>query len=177
MTTRKDPSARFSGFFSFSSLVVSIINLATSRAGRLGVDGDRSEEIRLSSAGSLSRVGSEDYHSSNIRNCRGRSHQPKHQFGRPNGNFRCRGDTRPSTHLPATVCLQRGCRPDCTRGRPRDHVEISPLGQMLDGISQLPEIRHEKVEEIRRQIAAGSYETPEKLELALDRMLDEMIGR
>ena len=60
---------------------------------------------------------------------------------------------------------------------PRDHVEISPLGQMLNGISHLPEIRHEKVEEVRRQIAAGSYETPEKLELALDRLLDEMMGR
>jgi negative regulator of flagellin synthesis FlgM len=32
------------------------------------------------------------------------------------------------------------------------------------------------VDEIRRQIAAGSYETPEKLELALDRMLDELMG-
>ena len=61
-------------------------------------------------------------------------------------------------------------------GAPRDHVEISPLGQMLDGISQLPEIRHERVEEVRRQIAAGSYETPEKLELALDRLLDEFRG-
>jgi negative regulator of flagellin synthesis FlgM len=61
-------------------------------------------------------------------------------------------------------------------GAPRDHVEISPLGQMLDGINQLPEIRHERVEEIRRQIAAGSYETPEKLELALDRLLDELPG-
>jgi Anti-sigma-28 factor, FlgM len=40
----------------------------------------------------------------------------------------------------------------------------------------LPEIRHEKVDEIRRQIAAGSYETPEKMELALDRMLDELMG-
>src|ERR1700712_5922365 len=34
-------------------------------------------------------------------------------------------------------------------GTPRDHVEISPLGQMLDGISRLPEIRHERVEAIR----------------------------
>jgi negative regulator of flagellin synthesis FlgM len=59
---------------------------------------------------------------------------------------------------------------------PRDHVEISPLGQMLDGISRLPEIRHERVEEIRQQIAAGIYETPEKLELALDRLLDELPG-
>jgi negative regulator of flagellin synthesis FlgM len=61
-------------------------------------------------------------------------------------------------------------------GTPRDHVEISPLGQMLDGIGQMPEIRHEKVDEIRRQIAANTYETPEKLELALDRMLEELMG-
>ena len=61
-------------------------------------------------------------------------------------------------------------------GTPRDHVEISPLGQMLDGISRLPEIRHEKVEEIRRQIASGTYETSAKLETALDRLIDELHG-
>lgn len=60
-------------------------------------------------------------------------------------------------------------------GVPRDHVEISPLGRMLEGIDRLPEIRHERVEEIRRQIASGVYETPEKLELALDRLIDELI--
>jgi negative regulator of flagellin synthesis FlgM len=61
-------------------------------------------------------------------------------------------------------------------GAPRDQVEISPLGKMLDGISQLPDIRHERVEEIRTQIASGVYETPEKLEIALDRLLDELQG-
>lgn len=61
-------------------------------------------------------------------------------------------------------------------GTPRDRIEISPLGQMLDSISRLPEIRHERVEAIRREIAAGTYETPEKLELALDRMIDELSG-
>lgn len=61
-------------------------------------------------------------------------------------------------------------------GAPRDQVEISPLGQILDGISQLPEIRHERVEEIRQQIAEGTYDTPERLELALDRMLSEILG-
>jgi negative regulator of flagellin synthesis FlgM len=59
---------------------------------------------------------------------------------------------------------------------PRDHVEISPLGQMLDGIAGLADIRHEKVDEIRRQIATNSYESAEKLEVALDRMLDELMG-
>jgi negative regulator of flagellin synthesis FlgM len=61
-------------------------------------------------------------------------------------------------------------------GSPRDHVEISPLGQMLDNIGQLPEIRQEKVDEIRRQISAGSYESAEKLEVALDRLLEELLG-
>jgi negative regulator of flagellin synthesis FlgM len=59
---------------------------------------------------------------------------------------------------------------------PRDQVEISPLGRMLDGVSRLPEIRHEKVAEIRAQIAAGIYDTPEKMDLALDRLLDELSG-
>jgi negative regulator of flagellin synthesis FlgM len=59
---------------------------------------------------------------------------------------------------------------------PRDRVEISPIGRMLDGVARLPEIRHEKVEEIRSQIASGVYETPEKLELALDRLMDELGG-
>ena len=59
---------------------------------------------------------------------------------------------------------------------PRDQVEISSLGQMLDGINRMPEIRHERVQEIRSQIAAGVYETPEKLELALDRLMDELSG-
>ena len=61
-------------------------------------------------------------------------------------------------------------------GAPRDQVEISPLGQMLDGIGRLPEIRHEKVDAIRSQIASGVYETPEKFDVAMDRLLDELVG-
>jgi negative regulator of flagellin synthesis FlgM len=74
----------------------------------------------------------------------------------------------------ATWSVEAG--PTVQPGTPRDQVEISPLGQMLDGIGRLPEIRHERVDEIRRQLAAGTYETPEKLELALDRLLDELRG-
>ena len=35
------------------------------------------------------------------------------------------------------------------------------------------EIRIDRVAEIRRQISNGSYETPEKLDAALDRLLDQ----
>ena len=35
-------------------------------------------------------------------------------------------------------------------------------------------MRHERVAEIRTQIANGTYETSEKLEAAFDRLLDEL---
>lgn len=35
------------------------------------------------------------------------------------------------------------------------------------------EIRIDRVAEIRRQIASGSYDTPEKMDAALDRFLDQ----
>lgn len=34
-------------------------------------------------------------------------------------------------------------------------------------------IRYDLVARVRREIAAGTYDTPEKLELALERMLDQ----
>jgi len=58
-------------------------------------------------------------------------------------------------------------------GAAPDQVEISPIAQLLHKIAQLPDIRAEQVEQIRQQIAAGGYETPEKLSLALDRLLEE----
>jgi negative regulator of flagellin synthesis FlgM len=37
-----------------------------------------------------------------------------------------------------------------------------------------PGIRTELVERVRQEIAAGTYETPEKLEAALERLLDRL---
>jgi negative regulator of flagellin synthesis FlgM len=62
---------------------------------------------------------------------------------------------------------------------PVDQLELSSSAaniSRLEPISQVAgggEIRIERVAEIRRQIASGSYETPEKLDAALDRLLDQ----
>jgi hypothetical protein len=37
-------------------------------------------------------------------------------------------------------------------------------------------IRWELVERVRREIAEGTYESPEKLEIAMDRLLDHVQG-
>jgi len=53
---------------------------------------------------------------------------------------------------------------------PVDQLDISAEAQML---SQTGDIRSERVADLRAQIATGQYETPEKIDAAVERMLDE----
>jgi negative regulator of flagellin synthesis FlgM len=55
-----------------------------------------------------------------------------------------------------------------------DELDISSEADFLSQVQELPEIREDRVAEIRQQIASGRYETPEKLDLALERLLDEI---
>jgi len=56
---------------------------------------------------------------------------------------------------------------------PRDEVEISSAGKMLDNLSRASSLREERIAQIKAAIADGTYDTPEKLELALDRLLQQ----
>ena len=57
---------------------------------------------------------------------------------------------------------------------PKDEVEISAVGKLLDDASRTPGIREQRLAEIKAAIEAGTYETPEKLEMALNRMVDQL---
>jgi flagellar biosynthesis anti-sigma factor FlgM len=57
---------------------------------------------------------------------------------------------------------------------PSDQLDISSAGQMLDSIRDLPEIRHERVQALRAAIADGTYETADKLDGAIEHLLDEI---
>jgi len=57
---------------------------------------------------------------------------------------------------------------------PVDQVDISAEAQLIDQVHELPDIRTDRVADIRAQIDAGIYETDEKLDVALGRMLDEI---
>ena len=56
----------------------------------------------------------------------------------------------------------------------QDELQLSDAARLVEEVKQLPDIRQDRVDAIRQQIAAGVYETPEKLEIALDRLLDEI---
>jgi negative regulator of flagellin synthesis FlgM len=55
-----------------------------------------------------------------------------------------------------------------------DQLDISPEADFVAQARDLPEIREDRVAAIREQIAAGTYETSDKLDAALSRLLDEI---
>ena len=54
--------------------------------------------------------------------------------------------------------------------RPGDRVELSDHARFLDHLRHLPDVRHDRVQEVRAAIHDGSYETDEKLDVAINRL-------
>jgi negative regulator of flagellin synthesis FlgM len=55
-----------------------------------------------------------------------------------------------------------------------DSVTISPAAEAALQATETGGIRQDLVGRIRSEIAAGTYETPAKLDVALDRLIDEI---
>lgn len=69
---------------------------------------------------------------------------------------------------PATPPAKTNAAPPIT---PTDEVEISSAGRLLDQLQQSGLVRAERLARIKAAIEAGEYETPQKLDAALQRML------
>ena len=55
-----------------------------------------------------------------------------------------------------------------------DSVSVSSEAQALSALSQVPDVRQEKVDEIKKQIKDGTYLTDEKLSAALDKLVQDL---
>ena len=55
-----------------------------------------------------------------------------------------------------------------------DQLEISDAARLASQMSEIPEMRMDRVAQIKASIADGSYETDDKLNVALERLLDEI---
>lgn len=54
------------------------------------------------------------------------------------------------------------------------NINSTPIGQVLKRMASLPEIRRGKVLRLRQQITEGSYDEGERLDAALDRVLEDL---
>lgn len=60
---------------------------------------------------------------------------------------------------------------------PQDEVVISPAARMMQASETGPAARAERLAEIRAQISQGIYDSPEKLALAVDRLIQDLNRR
>lgn len=55
-----------------------------------------------------------------------------------------------------------------------DVVEISTAAALAAKVHEIPDVRAELVARVKAEVEAGTYETPERIEIAVDRLLDEL---
>ena len=73
---------------------------------------------------------------------------------------------------PHSSRVSQPAAPD-TQAPIQDELDLSDAARMIDKVHEVPDIRQDRSSAIRA-IAAGTYETDAKLEIALDRLLDEI---
>jgi len=85
------------------------------------------------------------------------------------------------THVHGAQSIQgpHQARPTQIDSRPSgisttDELEISDAARLTEQAKELPDIRQEKVQSIRASIEAGTYDSADKLDAALERLLDEI---
>ena len=57
-----------------------------------------------------------------------------------------------------------------------DQVDLSEHARHLASLRELPEVRTNKIEAARAAIAAGDYDNDIRLNIAIERMLDDVLG-
>jgi hypothetical protein len=55
-----------------------------------------------------------------------------------------------------------------------ENLNTTPIGKVLKKIASLPEVRREKVLDVRQQLTEGKYEFNEHLDVALDKVLEDL---
>ncbi len=55
-----------------------------------------------------------------------------------------------------------------------ENINSTSIGQVLKKIASLPEARREKVLDLRRQLTEGKYNLTERLDIALDKVLEDL---
>jgi negative regulator of flagellin synthesis FlgM len=81
-------------------------------------------------------------------------------------------------HAPQTISAPHRLNPSPPAGASNlagvDQLDISPEADFVAQARELPDIREDRVAALRAQIQAGTYETADKLDAALSRLLDEI---
>jgi len=88
-------------------------------------------------------------------------------------------DINPITR-PQQTAFESVSKPNAAAGdnaaaaRTGDRVELSEQARLLSKLKQLPEIREGLVNSVKSQIEAGTYDTEERFDTAINALLDDL---
>ena len=89
-------------------------------------------------------------------------------------NFDCSSDFEERAGLTDFTGEQLGAENDLLMERILENIHQTPMGQVLKKIASLPEVRKEKVLDVRRQLTDGEYDLSERLDIALEKVLEDL---
>ena len=55
-----------------------------------------------------------------------------------------------------------------------ERVEASEVAKLAAKIRQIPPVREELIEQIKAELDAGNYENPHRIEVAVERLMEEL---
>ena len=55
-----------------------------------------------------------------------------------------------------------------------ENINTTPIGQVLKKIASLPEVRKQKVLDVRRKLNKGKYNLNKRLDIAIDKVLEDL---
>ncbi len=58
--------------------------------------------------------------------------------------------------------------------RGSDQVEVSDMAYYMSQLRSLPPVRQDLIDQVRSQVEAGTYETPQKLDAAIEAMFEDL---
>ena len=83
------------------------------------------------------------------------------------------GSNSPITRLHGSKATEILQGPQDVGTREADTVEISDSARYLGEIRKLPDIRQDRVQAARDLIASGQFETPERINGTVDRLIED----
>ncbi len=75
---------------------------------------------------------------------------------------------------PAASTPREVSNPTAAPKREGDAVQFSSAAQYLSKLGETPQVREELIASVRASIAQGNYESEEKLDIAVDRLIDDL---
>jgi hypothetical protein len=55
-----------------------------------------------------------------------------------------------------------------------ENLDTTPIGKVLKRIALLPEVRKQKILDVRRQLTEGKYDLSKRLDVTIDKVLEDL---